>query len=372
MCEEYISSDVKLQDGQSVICPMCEKKFSFFYNSPSEKEEEQWPIIISSGEEFEQYLCGLINELPFAHCVKTKASWDQGVDLIVKINDVKIAIQCKFYSSPVGNDAIQQVIAGKLYYKCDEAMVVSNAAFISSAQDLANETKVILVNYKKLKTVLSNMYGNSLQDNQALQDAVATKDLRTAESVIIKDFSEKQSLSAAFTAVDALVSLYSRDNTFVFTKDSFALFARYYLNLANYCLKVMTECDGLNLERERIGYLFTLGFSNFEYFQRIALSFFKIAELYDDANQIENLLCNYKIKFNSFGSSIHDLPFGKPELSQRIPNLNKGINQVMEDTAFSFMLIAEEMFRLILLDTEEFLGVDIRQSKWNNQCAYFE
>lgn len=83
-------------------------------------------------------------------------------------------------------------------------------------------------------------------------------------------------------------------------------------------------------------------------------------------------ICFVITKFNSFGSSIHDLPFGKLELSQRIPNLNKGINQVMEDTAFSFMLIAEEMFRLILLDTEEFLGVDIRQSKWNNQCAYFE
>jgi transposase-like protein len=54
LCEEVIESEVKLADGQHVRCPFCEKKFSFFYNTPEEKSEDVKPVIIASGEEFER------------------------------------------------------------------------------------------------------------------------------------------------------------------------------------------------------------------------------------------------------------------------------------------------------------------------------
>ena len=43
-------------------------------------------------------------------CEKTKQGADQGVNLIVMSAKTTLAIQCKFYSGPVGNQA---VVSGK-------------------------------------------------------------------------------------------------------------------------------------------------------------------------------------------------------------------------------------------------------------------
>ncbi len=160
LCEEYISSDVKLKDGQSVICPMCEKKFSFFYNSLSEKEDEQLPIIISSGEEFENFLCEKINELQYVNCQKTKATGDQGVDLIVEVGEKKIAVQCKLYSYPVGNDAVQEVFSGKSFYNCDMAIVVTNSSYTRSAFELAKQLGVKLLHHNELINFIEKESGS--------------------------------------------------------------------------------------------------------------------------------------------------------------------------------------------------------------------
>jgi sarcosine oxidase delta subunit len=89
LCEEVIESEVKLADGQHVRCPFCEKKFSFFYNTSEEKSDDVMPVIIASGEEFERYLCEKINQQKGMQCEQTKATGDQGVDLIVRVADKK-------------------------------------------------------------------------------------------------------------------------------------------------------------------------------------------------------------------------------------------------------------------------------------------
>lgn len=83
-------------------------------------------------------------------CEMTKASGDQGVDLIVVGGGKKIAVQCKLYAGAVGNDAVQQVMAGRVYYGCDVACVVTNSTFTKSAKDLAVKTEVELLHYEKL------------------------------------------------------------------------------------------------------------------------------------------------------------------------------------------------------------------------------
>ena len=49
----------------------------------------------------------------------TPVSGDQGVDLIGYIDNFKVCIQCKDFSNPVGNKALQEVIAGKIHYQRD-------------------------------------------------------------------------------------------------------------------------------------------------------------------------------------------------------------------------------------------------------------
>ena len=47
------------------------------------------------------------------------------------------AVQCKLYQGKVGNSAVQEAVAGKSYYDCDEAMVITNSVFYPGAIALA-------------------------------------------------------------------------------------------------------------------------------------------------------------------------------------------------------------------------------------------
>lgn len=128
-----------------MLCPHCGNEIS---------EKDVMPVVISTGEEFEQFLCDKINSQDGMRCAKTQASGDQGVDLIVSLANKKIAIQCKLYSQPVGNSAVQEVLAGKILYKCDEACVVTNNIFTSSARQLAAAANVVLLSYKNVLSYL--------------------------------------------------------------------------------------------------------------------------------------------------------------------------------------------------------------------------
>ena len=136
--------------------------------------EEIAPVIIASGKDFEKYLCDEINTLANVKCEMTKASGDQGADLLVTLSSgKKIAIQCKLYSSPVGNDAVQEVMAGKVFYKCDMACVVSNNTYTSSAIELARCAEVELLHHSELKNYINECNGglnkNIIRELQELE-----------------------------------------------------------------------------------------------------------------------------------------------------------------------------------------------------------
>lgn len=80
----------------------------------------------------------------------TPASGDQGIDVIATIGNIKAVFQCKKYSQPVGNGAVQEIIAGKQFENADIAAVVTNAAFTSSAKQLASTAGVFLLHYSEL------------------------------------------------------------------------------------------------------------------------------------------------------------------------------------------------------------------------------
>lgn len=59
-------------------------------------------------------------------------------------------MQCKLYSSNVGNKAVQEVIAAKGLYSTDYACVFSNAGYTASAKELAESQKVLLLSHYDL------------------------------------------------------------------------------------------------------------------------------------------------------------------------------------------------------------------------------
>ena len=81
----------------------------------------------------------------------TKATGDQGVDVVASKNSYKGAIQCKRYSSSVGNKAVQEVYAGMRYIGGNFCAVVTNADYTRSAKELARTLGVLLLHHDDLK-----------------------------------------------------------------------------------------------------------------------------------------------------------------------------------------------------------------------------
>jgi restriction system protein len=80
----------------------------------------------------------------------TVASGDQGADVVVEKGGVLGVIQCKLYSKPVGNKAVQEAHSAKSHYGAGFAAVVSNAAYTPSARALASSTGVHLLHVSDL------------------------------------------------------------------------------------------------------------------------------------------------------------------------------------------------------------------------------
>lgn len=108
---------------------------------------------VISGDDFEKFLKELFLRLGY-HVALTQQTRDQGADLIIEKELVKIVVQAKFYGSTVGNKAVQEVIAAKSYYDADSCMVVTNNTFTSSAYELAKANKVRLVDGDELNSMI--------------------------------------------------------------------------------------------------------------------------------------------------------------------------------------------------------------------------
>lgn len=98
---------------------------------------------VMTGDEFEKSLLKLFRKLDFK-AELTLASGDQGADLLLYKNNVSYAVQAKRYSTKVGNKAVQEVIAGRLFYQTEAAIVVTTNYFTPSAIELARKSKVII------------------------------------------------------------------------------------------------------------------------------------------------------------------------------------------------------------------------------------
>lgn len=108
------------------------------------------------GHDFEKFCAGLLAANGFSNVYVTQDSNDQGIDVLAEKLGVKYAIQCKRYSSDVGNKAVQEVFAGKSYYGCHVGVVLTNRYFTQSARELAEKTQVFLWDRDVLEKLIQN------------------------------------------------------------------------------------------------------------------------------------------------------------------------------------------------------------------------
>ena len=106
------------------------------------------------GFEFEELTCDILVANGFEIAESTQNSGDFGVDVIAQRDGIIYAIQCKRYNGPVGIDAVQQVYAGRDFYECNVAIVLTNSYFSKAAQRLADKIGVVLWDREMFKELL--------------------------------------------------------------------------------------------------------------------------------------------------------------------------------------------------------------------------
>jgi restriction system protein len=102
----------------------------------------------------------------------TAGSGDQGIDVEARKAGVCVVVQCKLYSQPVGNGAVQEILAGKAFAKAHIAAVVSNAGFTTKAHELAAATGVLLLHYTELGRIDDEAV--RLRQSHPARNAIAT------------------------------------------------------------------------------------------------------------------------------------------------------------------------------------------------------
>lgn len=97
-----------------------------------------------SGHDFEDFLCANLRRLGYKVENVGSGGNDYGVDLIIRKNGKKTAVQAKRYKGKVGIEAVQQIVAGAEYYGCKNRMVITNSYFTPAAKRLAAKCNVTL------------------------------------------------------------------------------------------------------------------------------------------------------------------------------------------------------------------------------------
>lgn len=83
----------------------------------------------------------------------TQGSSDQGVDVIARRGDEVLVAQCKRFAKPVGNKAVQEVVAGLKFYKANRGVVIAPNGFTNSAEQLAEANNIALIHHSEIKNL---------------------------------------------------------------------------------------------------------------------------------------------------------------------------------------------------------------------------
>lgn len=120
-----------------------------------------------TGGEYARFVMFCINAAGCT-CRHVGGSGDKGADILIDssspIPDSSslpahpwIVVQCKFYSSPVGYDAVKEVYAAKALYRAERAWVVSNASYTDQARETARSLGIDLLHHADIPTALTRI-----------------------------------------------------------------------------------------------------------------------------------------------------------------------------------------------------------------------
>lgn len=110
----------------------------------------------TSGTDYEIFVARILGEADWQVSM-TPATGDHGADIIATKGTFRAALQCKYYSQPVGNGSVQEAYSAKGFYRCDVGAVVSNASFTKAARTAATSLHVPLLHHDDLVEALEKL-----------------------------------------------------------------------------------------------------------------------------------------------------------------------------------------------------------------------
>ena len=117
---------------------------------------QEYHIDNMNGYEFEDWCVDLLKNNGFKNIELTPRTNDKGVDILAEKDEIKYAIQCKCYSTDLGNQSIQEIVAGKTLYNCHVGVVMTNRHFTDGAILLAKANNVLLWDRETLNKLSNN------------------------------------------------------------------------------------------------------------------------------------------------------------------------------------------------------------------------
>jgi restriction system protein len=96
-----------------------------------------------SGREFEEFLKWMFQELGYS-VELTKITADSGIDLVIKRDNEKIAVQAKRYNrnAKVSNSVVLKTRGGMDIYKCKHSIIITTSYFTSQAREDAKNLNI--------------------------------------------------------------------------------------------------------------------------------------------------------------------------------------------------------------------------------------
>lgn len=144
-----------------------------------------------NGKEFESWCGSLLEKLQYTNIQLTPAIGDQGADIIATYDGLRYAIQCKHYSSNVGNKPVQEVLSARRIYECDAMMVMTNSHFTPGGKEAARANNVKLIDREGLIQMMSIANELFIRSEKATNRAIR-KGKRLAKKKVKKEYSEEQ------------------------------------------------------------------------------------------------------------------------------------------------------------------------------------
>lgn len=117
---------------------------------------------VTTPAEFEVYCAETLRAYGWA-VARTPMARDQGVDVIADKNGVRVVLQCKLYSNPVGNKAVQEIAAGRAHQQAHYGAVVTNSSYTPSARELATTNGIWLLHFTDLPQLEAIVRAPALQ-----------------------------------------------------------------------------------------------------------------------------------------------------------------------------------------------------------------